>query len=56
MDRPSRVFTTISLQMGSQVFILLPQAVYRARVIRPSVWPVPLASPPSLGASEETDL
>ena len=27
-----------------------------ARVIRPSVWSAPLASPPSLDASGETDL
>ena len=27
-----------------------------AHVIRPSVWPAPLASPPSPDASEETDL
>ena len=28
----------------------------QAHVIRPSVWPTPLVSPPSLDASRETDL
>ena len=54
MDRPSRVFTPISLQMSSQVFILLLHS--RARVIWPSVWPVPLSLPPSLDTSGETDI
>ena len=52
MNGPLRVVNPVSLQTGSQAFILLLQAV---RVIRPYVWPVLPASSPYLSASGETD-